>query len=212
MKPRNRIKSTNCLLLLSALSCVVTTPALSADTALKLASESVDEVNRNTIKHSEPDHFKDGWAEGKIEAAFLFNEKLNSFKLDSEVVGNTAILTGEVDSQEHKALAHELALDISDIKQVDNRITIAGDRTTQLTPSPNILGSVRDAGITASIKFKYLVSDDLSASDIQIETRQQVVTLTGEVENQAQKALAETIAQDSDAVETVRNRISVQSS
>lgn len=192
-------------------------PSLQASTAPKLQSESVDQVTEQTIKDMDPasapytdsNHFKNGLAEGKIEAAFLFNEKLNNFTLDSEVTYSQATLTGEVKSEEHKRLAEQLALEITDINRVDNKIVVAQKDDSENEPANGFFKSVQDAGITASIKFKYLVHDQLSAAAIHVDTVDQVVTLSGEVETSNQKSLAENIARDADDVETVNNLIVV---
>ncbi|BFM08520.1 BON domain-containing protein [Halioxenophilus aromaticivorans] len=153
-------------------------------------------------------YFKNGWQEGKIETAFLFNEHLNNFKLDSEVIDGNAVLTGEVDSSVKKDLANEIALSIEGIESVDNRIEVVNDEQKDGERN-EFLASVQDATITAVIKMKYLVNDDLSAIDIKVDTKDQIVILSGEVETDVQKQLAEAIATNSDDVVEVQNQIKV---
>lgn len=67
-----------------------------------------------------------------------------------------------------------------------------------------------DAGITASIKGKYLVDDTLKGLQISVDTDQGVVMLTGSVQNEAAKELATQIAQGVEGVVRVDNQLTIQ--
>jgi len=159
------------------------------------------------------DEFANGWKEGKIETAFLFNEHLNNFKLDSEVDGSRVTLTGEVDSGVKKELAGEIADSIEGIDSVDNRIDVVEEDSqgSAFNDGDNeFLASVKDASITAVIKMKYLVNENLSAVDIKVSTENQSVTLTGDVASEELKELAGAIAGNSDDVVNVDNQLNVR--
>ena len=66
-----------------------------------------------------------------------------------------------------------------------------------------------DAGITTAVKGK-LVSDDLvKAREINVDTKDRVVTLTGQVQSQAEESRALQIARNTDGVRDVIDQISV---
>ncbi len=69
--------------------------------------------------------------------------------------------------------------------------------------------SVADAAITAAVKSKLVVDNENSAINVNVDTRGGVVTLTGIVETQAEKAQAERIAGNTEGVTRVINNITV---
>lgn len=155
--------------------------------------------------------FSNGWKEGKMEAAFLFNEHLNNFTIDSEVDKNTAILRGEVNSDIQKDLAREVALSIEGIDRVDNRLEVVPESKDKSEPKEQseFISAIEDATISARLKMKMIVNDNLSGFAIDVDTEDNVVTLKGEVRSEAQKALAEVIAKNDESVESVRNELRV---
>ncbi len=68
---------------------------------------------------------------------------------------------------------------------------------------------INDAGITSSLKTKYIGDPDVKAFDISVNTDEGVVYLTGRVDTQAQKDEAERLAWNTDGVKQVVNNIKV---
>lgn len=70
---------------------------------------------------------------------------------------------------------------------------------------------VADAGITAAVKTRLLADPDVSGLRIDVDTRDKVVTLTGNVKSAAQIAEAEKIARETSGVVRVVNNLKVGS-
>jgi hyperosmotically inducible protein len=70
--------------------------------------------------------------------------------------------------------------------------------------------AIDDAAITTSVKAKYLIDDTLKGLDINVDTEQGVVTLTGSVQSDAARDLATQIAQGVDGVVRVDNQLMIQ--
>jgi len=68
-----------------------------------------------------------------------------------------------------------------------------------------------DASITAAIKAKFAADDDVAAHNIDVDTVNGVVTLTGVVDSAAEKAEAGQIAADTDGVRRVTNNLQIKS-
>lgn len=68
---------------------------------------------------------------------------------------------------------------------------------------------VGDVAITAKVKAALHAEKDVMSRDIDVETFQGKVVLTGKVPDQAQSQLATTVAQSVDGVKSVENRIAV---
>jgi len=164
--------------------------------------------------------FNEGVLEGKLEMAIVLNEHLNPFEIDIDVEGNKAILEGEVDSEIDKDLAESLAEGIEGITSVENRLTV------NKTPSKSkamrdeeVVGDAdrdfsqffSDVSTTASIKTELLANDNIKGLDLNVDTVNNQVTLSGKVQSEAQKSLAESIAKKRDGVSKVINKLQVNS-
>ena len=66
-----------------------------------------------------------------------------------------------------------------------------------------------DPGITSSVKAKFAADDVVKANDINVDTRDHVVTLSGEVDNMAAKERAVQIASTTNGVRDVVDRLTV---
>jgi hyperosmotically inducible protein len=69
---------------------------------------------------------------------------------------------------------------------------------------------VEGSATTGNIKTQLLADPDISSFDISVTTEKGVVTLTGIVDTEAQKAKAESIAKGADGVTSVDNQLTVQ--
>ena len=66
-----------------------------------------------------------------------------------------------------------------------------------------------DAGITTAVKGKLVADDLVKARQINVDTKNKVVTLTGQVQTQAEEARALQIARNTNGVRDVIDQISV---
>lgn len=89
----------------------------------------------------------------------------------------------------------------NDARDANNTLEQSADRAGQ---------AVKDAAITTSVKAKYLADDTLKGTDISVDTEQGVVMLTGSVQSDAAKDLAEQIARGVDGVTSVNNKLTVK--
>ena len=69
--------------------------------------------------------------------------------------------------------------------------------------------SIDDATITAQVKAALVEDDDLAALDINVDTRQGVVTLNGEVDEPSDIARATDLANDIDGVVSIQNTLTL---
>jgi hyperosmotically inducible protein len=73
-------------------------------------------------------------------------------------------------------------------------------------------GKVEDASITAAIKMKFANDATVSASKIDVDTKDGMVTLTGAVSSQTEADRAIELARSVDGVKMVHNNLTVQPS
>jgi osmotically-inducible protein OsmY len=153
----------------------------------------------------------DARLESQLWTIYALNQHLNPFELDIEVRDGTATLGGEVEESVQRDLAEQIALGITGIEQVNNRIEIVPDRSVRAEAGEGrAFGQrVSDATTTATVKSKLLWNRNTDGLDIHVSTEDGVVTLTGNVDSDASRQLAERLTANTEGVEQVQNRLTV---
>ena len=141
-----------------------------------------------------------------VEAEFARSDELSAFTIGTDVSDGVVRLDGEVESSTERELAGELAKSVDGVKEVDNRIDVMGDDPGFID---RIQSAVTDAALTAHVNTRLLASENTSGLEISVASDGNVVTLSGEVESDAERDLAELIARNTSGVEDVHNRIEV---
>ncbi|MCL1067524.1 BON domain-containing protein [Shewanella olleyana] len=148
----------------------------------------------------------DAWLDGKAETTLLLNSNLNSFDINTYVKGQVVTLTGSVENKTEKALAEELVLSLDNVKSVENKLTIIGTENDQ---DPELVQVLTDTKITTIVKTRLLMSEGVSGSDIEIETQDNIVLLTGSVGSISEHDLALSIAKNTSDVDKVIDELTV---
>lgn len=159
---------------------------------------------------------KDAWIDGKAEATLLFNGNLNSFDINTDVKNGNVILTGKVENSVDKKLAEELVSNIDGVVSVDNKLTIVADADMDSELSEDMeegyeegTSELTDAKIATVIKTRLLLDTDISGFDIDVDVENGNVTLTGEVDSDAERDLAVEIAKNASDVKDVKSNLRV---
>lgn len=162
---------------------------------------------------SQPEYsgeLNDAWLDGKVETAFALNRHLNPFRIDTEVENGTVYLDGTVESDIDRDLAGEIAKSVGGVVKVENRLQVeAMDEGSMDQASNDLLQTVNDATTTAVVKTKLLANANTKGLKINVDTENDVVTLSGIVESDEERDLAVKLAQNTDSVESVENRLEV---
>ncbi len=174
--------------------------------------------SKQTWKDSK-EAFKDGWIESKLETALVLNKHLKALDIDINVDNNVATLSGDVYSDIQKELAENIALGIEGIDSVKNNLKVtakpaatANPQTSTDTPTRRSFSQyVNDVSTTAAIKTELLASKNVEGLEINVDTYNNVVTLSGKVHSGAQKDLAQAIAAKQNDVKNVVNKLDVKS-
>ena len=155
---------------------------------------------------------KDAWIDGQLEAVYALNRHLGAFAIDTEVDNGIVHLTGNVQADIDRDLAGELAKNIDGVVEVDNNLTIVADaRATPKEGEDRSFGAwIDDATTTASVKSKLMGNPNTKGMQIDVDTRGDVVTLSGEVASSEEKSLAEELTRNTGDVKEVRNQLVVR--
>lgn len=156
------------------------------------------------------DAFNEGIMAGRLETALILNDELNPFDIDFEINEDDVTLTGTVGTDVEKELATQIAESIAGVDDVENNIVV----DEKLNEQSNIDSEdkdrhfsqyMKDITTTAWVKTKLLVNDDVSGLDIDVDTYRDRITLSGAVDTEAQRALAQSIAEERDGARVVND-------
>lgn len=154
---------------------------------------------------------KDAWIQGKIETVYTLNRHLSAYAIDTHVEQGAVRLTGKVESSVDKDLAGELAKGIDGVVSVDNDLVVEDESRTAHTDAQRPFGVwVDDVTTTAAVKGKLLANPNTKGLQIDVDTRADVVTLSGQVASAEEKQLAEQLARNTGDVRDVRNELTVR--
>ncbi|MFJ4345101.1 BON domain-containing protein [Pseudomonas sp. NPDC089401] len=155
------------------------------------------------------DPVQDARLQGSLQTALSLNRILNPFRIQVEVEGARARLTGEVENAVERDLAEHVALATRGIEQVDNQLQV----NPRLVERPLELRAyaqrLEDATLAAIIRARLLWSRLTEKAAIDVQSSDGVVTLRGKVDSAEAKELAGLLARTSDGVHLVNNLVSL---
>lgn len=138
----------------------------------------------------------------KVETRLAADPQVNPFEIDVDhVTAGMIRLSGAVESQADIDAAIEIARSTNGVRAVINDLTV-GERTAGQR--------MDDATVTTKIEAKLAADPQVSATNIDVDTRDGVVTLSGLVKTAEARTEAEQLARDTEGVRNVDNRIRVQ--
>lgn len=154
----------------------------------------------------------DAWLKGKIEMALLLNRYLNSFKIHTRVEQKHVTLSGKVESDIDKDLAGQIVLGIEGVDSLDNDLEVAPDETTGKSklPGHGLYQHIQDVTLTAEVKSKLVLNNNIKARYINVDTSNNIVTLKGKVGSAQERELALQIARNTDNVKDVRSELQIR--
>lgn len=172
----------------------------------------------NNSHYDTDDKLKDAWIDGKVETALMVNRHLNNFTIDTDVKAHKVYLSGTVKSEVDKDLAYQIAKSIKGVSDVENNLVVKKD--TEMKRQAYKVDDADDkrswgtwyddSTTTASVKSQFLWNGEVDGLDINVDTMNGVVTLNGEADTSANKALAEKIAQNTAGVREVVNNLTIE--
>lgn len=127
-----------------------------------------------------------------VKTALLDDERTEGFDINVDTKSGRVTLRGGADSLADRAAATDIALRVKGVISVDNQILVAkdGSEARQDANKATASGEVRealdetgdkidDSWITAKVKSQLLADDDVKGLEINVDTKGNVVHLTG---------------------------------
>ena len=140
---------------------------------------------------------------GRVKAALIADPTTKAHQIDVEVFKGTVQLNGYVDSAASKERATEVAKATRGVQQVNNNLAVrTADRSG---------GTVVDDGaITTKVKAALAGDSRTKAHQVNVETHEGVVQLSGFVDNAEAKSTAADLDRAVENVRSVNNQIDVK--
>jgi len=138
----------------------------------------------------------------RIVSAFKMSYVAQTYLSDDAVKAESkdgvVTLSGTVNTQSHKGLAEETALNLPGVRSVDNRLELKAEYPAEKS----------NEWIAMNIKSALLYHRSVSATKTEVYVEEGIVTLRGEASSEAQKELTTEYA-DIEGVREIRNEMTV---
>lgn len=146
--------------------------------------------------------------ESQIWTTYALSPYLRANDLSVSVQDGKATLSGTVAEEVNKDLAKQIAMGVKGIKSVDNNIVVRHDAQPK-QPLDTYWQGVEDASITAAVKSKLAWSKSTDGRDVEVETRNGRVKLTGQTTNKSTHDNAGRLAIGTRGVTSVNNQLKI---
>lgn len=138
---------------------------------------------------------------------------IRKYDIKVKVAAGVVTLSGDVATATQKAEAGRVAK-IAGVARVDNTIVV--DPTEDKSVTEKVKGGmsktgekIDDAWITTKVNWFFVGEDTLKHSKIDVDTKNNIVTLNGTVTNTAGRARASQLARQTDGVKNVVNNLKI---
>jgi hyperosmotically inducible protein len=169
-----------------------------------IAAASLAACTATRTQKTAGEQIDDSVITGKVKAALVENDTTKARQIDVETFRGTVQLNGFVDSTEAKSAATRVASGVSGVKKVDNNLQVQ-------TESRSAGEAIDDSVITAKVKAALIANKDVKAHEVNVETREGVVQLSGFVDNATARNTATEVARGVNGVKDVQNDLQIKS-
>jgi hyperosmotically inducible periplasmic protein len=119
-------------------------------------------------------------------------------------------LSGEVNATDERERAVRIARETNGVRDVVDQLIVRPEAAATSGRMPSTTPLAGDTSITATVKSKLLADKDVGGLNIDVDTTNSVVTLTGTVKSAAEKSQAVKIAKDTAGVTSVNDRLTIE--
>jgi len=164
------------------------------------------EADRMTARASQPETRSPAWITTKIQAQYYAHPSLKPWNIDvtTDRSGNVS-LSGLVDNAAARTEAITIARATEGVTNVDDHLRIKGETAA----TTGTKGDITDSWITAKIQSRYFMDDAVKGRNIDVDTKQGVVTLRGTVNSYGERLAAASIARSTDGVREVQDELTI---
>jgi len=140
-----------------------------------------------------------------VKAKFAADDMVKAYKVDVDTKEGVVTLTGNVDTVEVKSHAVEVARNTKGVTSVVDQLSV----TPPAIATSGVKEVLTDAAITTAVKASLIADPISSGLKVDVDTSNAVVTLTGTVKSDQEKARTEDVAKNTAGVSSVVNNLKV---
>jgi hyperosmotically inducible periplasmic protein len=138
-----------------------------------------------------------------VKSALAAESAETAADVNVDVYRGEVKLSGFVDNANDRSRAVQVAQGVDGVKSVKNDIAIGQESSAGEV--------IDDSMLTAKVKTALIANSETKAHQINVETKDGVVQLSGFVDNNSAKSAATTVAKSVTGVKDVKNELSVKS-
>jgi hyperosmotically inducible periplasmic protein len=156
-----------------------------------------------------PPSIDDAQVTARVQSKFFADDRVKGTRIAVETRSGVVTLKGEVADDDERAQALLLARTTEGVQRVEDHLTIAPyvPPDEAAAPAPTRMD---DATLTTTIQAKYFVDTTVKASAVKVSVKDGVVMLEGTVPTAAARKQALAIAQNTEGVVQVVDRLQVK--
>jgi len=140
---------------------------------------------------------------GRVKSALIENPATKAGQIDVETFRGVVQLNGFVDSAGAKTQAATVARGVTGVSEVRNNLQVSSEKTS-------VGERIDDALITTRVKAALAADPAVKATQVNVETKDGMVQLSGFVDNAEAKAKAAELARGVSGVTSVNNQVDVK--
>jgi hyperosmotically inducible protein len=142
-----------------------------------------------------------------VKSKLLWSKFAEGLKIDVDTDSGMVTLKGNADSDVNKELAGSLAMNTKGVVALDNQLKINIDKPSVIDKTIKTMNtagqSISDSWITTKVKSTLMYSGNVNGSQISVTSNKGVVSLSGVVSSDAERALAIKISENVRGVQSV---------
>lgn len=190
-----------------ALGCSGPSPAVNGEPARRsVVPQAADSPQEQT-------RFEEALMRLRIRRSLLAHLKTEALDVEVEVVGNTVILSGDVEEHADRMLAEEVALAVGGVTEVHNELEVetdAGEADGPITRGARATErELADATLELRVQTRLVRELGETGFRIEVEASDGVVSLRGPIPDAQRKERAVESAEQASGVEEVHDLLTV---
>lgn len=154
-----------------------------------------------------------GWITTQIQAQYFINPEVKPWNVDVTTSSDGVVtLEGQVEEAADRTEAVRIAREIKGVTRVEDRLRVKGEASGTATASEPAGLERPDVWLTAKVQSKFFLDDLVKLRNIDVETQNGRVTVSGTVASEAERRQAVALARTTEGVRDVTDRLKVDAS
>lgn len=178
------------------------TPHLMLGIAMAIAPLAACSRGGETGAAITADRLEDGWLATKVQAQYFADRDVKARFINVSADDGVVTLRGRVDDENARDQAVTIARNTDGVREVRDQLLVG--------PPTDSREARENAWITTQIQARYFSNPSIAGREIDVSTHDGVVTLSGRVDSDAEKADAVAVARGVEGVTRVDDRLVVQ--